>query len=73
MTAQCADLTGLMFATDTDTVDVARRLCSRCRFATRCLVLALVHDERAGVWGGFDAHQRNQIIRTIKARTKETT
>ncbi|MFF3349874.1 WhiB family transcriptional regulator [Streptomyces sp. NPDC002779] len=50
---------------------MAKRLCGRCPVARECLREALVHDEGAGIWGGFNARERRELLRI--AGTLEST
>ncbi|MDT9698165.1 WhiB family transcriptional regulator [Streptomyces sp. P17] len=50
---------------------VAKRLCGRCPVARECLREALLRDEGAGIWGGFNARERRELLRI--ASTLEST
>lgn len=50
---------------------IAKRLCGRCPVARECLREALVRDEGAGIWGGFNARERRELLRI--ASTLEST
>ncbi|MGV9452941.1 WhiB family transcriptional regulator [Streptomyces sp. NPDC003635] len=50
---------------------IAKRLCGRCPVARECLREALVRDEGAGIWGGFNARERRELLRV--AGTLEST
>ncbi|WP_272491821.1 WhiB family transcriptional regulator [Streptomyces cupreus] len=50
---------------------MAKRLCGRCPVARECLREALVRDEGAGIWGGFNARERRELLRI--ASTLEST
>jgi len=38
---------------------VAKAVCSRCPVRRDCLVYAITHSEKAGVWGGLNEDERN--------------
>ncbi|WP_223189328.1 WhiB family transcriptional regulator [Streptomyces sp. TRM68416] len=50
---------------------VAKRLCGTCPVARECLREALLNDEGAGIWGGFNARERRELLRI--ADTLEST
>ncbi|MGW7302949.1 WhiB family transcriptional regulator [Streptomyces sp. NPDC054829] len=50
---------------------IAKRLCGRCPVARECLREALVRDESAGIWGGFNSRERRELLRI--AGTLEST
>jgi len=46
----------------------AKAMCSRCPLVVRCLVVALRRKEPAGVWGGYTARERTQILAAVRKR-----
>ncbi len=44
----------------------AKQLCVECSYTAECLVHALNHDERFGVWGGASAEERREIRRRVR-------
>ena len=41
----------------------AKRVCTRCAVRSECLVYALSHDERFGIWGGLSERERRKLKR----------
>ncbi|UJV42918.1 WhiB family transcriptional regulator [Streptomyces sp. AMCC400023] len=41
---------------------LAKAICGQCACRPSCLTAALERGERAGVWGGLDTEERNQLI-----------
>lgn len=41
----------------------AKRICTACDVKAHCLLYALVHDERFGIWGSFSERERRRIKR----------
>lgn len=41
----------------------ARAVCARCPVTAECLTYALEHDQRHGIWGGYDEHERELLKR----------
>lgn len=48
----------------------AQRICARCDVREECLLYALKHDERFGIWGGLSENDRRKLRR--KARQQVT-
>lgn len=44
-----------------DAAAKARAVCARCPVTAECLDYALANDQRHGVWGGYDEHERAKI------------
>ncbi len=42
-------------------VAVAVAICARCPVRLECLLFALSHDERYGIWGGLTAEDRRSL------------
>ena len=61
------------FSESTDEQEVARAFCRRCEVQTQCLSYALDGEERFGIWGGFTARERSQMMsdRPIRSRCAE--
>lgn len=47
----------------------AKRLCAKCPIQRICLLYAVEHEERFGVWGGFSERERRAMAE--QARTPE--
>lgn len=45
----------------------AKRVCQSCEVAGDCLLYALVHDERFGIWGGLSEKERRALRKAAKA------
>ncbi|MEU6033991.1 WhiB family transcriptional regulator [Actinomadura sp. NPDC047616] len=41
----------------------AKSLCASCDHRQACLNQALANDERSGIWGGYTARERRDMIR----------
>lgn len=52
--------------TDRATERDAKRICCDCPVNTECLLHALKHDEPHGVWGGYSARERKDMLRGSK-------
>ena len=39
----------------------AKRVCSSCDVAAKCLDYALANDERFGIWGGYSERERRRL------------
>jgi WhiB family transcriptional regulator, redox-sensing transcriptional regulator len=39
----------------------AKKICARCGVRQECLTVALVNNERFGVWGGLNNSERRQL------------
>jgi WhiB family redox-sensing transcriptional regulator len=57
--AACAGQVELMYS---EHVGKAKALCKKCPVRPRCLADALARHEPAGVWGGFTAAERNELL-----------
>jgi WhiB family transcriptional regulator, redox-sensing transcriptional regulator len=55
------------FPTGSESIRVARALCSRCAVRAECLEYALTHDRTAGVWGGMTERERKRVRRLRRA------
>lgn len=42
----------------------AKQICRRCPVMAECLIYALDHDERFGVWGGMSERERRKLKRS---------
>jgi hypothetical protein len=45
----------------------AKEVCAECPVRTKCLEYALETDQRHGVWGGLDEHERRELKRRRSA------
>ena len=43
----------------------AKKICLGCEVRAECLVYALAHDERFGIWGGLSERERRRLKRGI--------
>jgi WhiB family redox-sensing transcriptional regulator len=41
----------------------AVQICSRCEVRPECLLYALKHDEKFGIWGGYTTAERAQMLK----------
>lgn len=46
----------------------AKAICARCDVQSECLIFALEHDERFGVWGGKSERERRRLNRGTRPR-----
>lgn len=46
----------------TSEIDKARAVCVECRVRRDCLLVALLEDQRWGVWGGFTYTEREAML-----------
>lgn len=55
----------VFFPTRGEMVDVAaaKAICRECRVRAQCLEMALVDNEKFGIWGGMSERQRRAIRR----------
>ncbi len=49
-------------------VAAAVAVCAGCPVRLECLLFALSHDERYGIWGGFTAEERRSLAKPHGAR-----
>lgn len=67
MDALCAQTDAEVFFPETASPETAspapaaRAVCGRCRVAAECLIYALARNERFGIWGGTNRHDRRRI------------
>ena len=50
----------------------AKTVCEGCEARRECLMLALLRDERFGVWGGLTERARRPLTRLVKASLAST-
>lgn len=43
------------------TTRAAKRVCLACEVRAECLIYALDHDERFGIWGGMSERERRKL------------
>lgn len=46
----------------------AKPICASCEVVERCLMWALKHDERFGIWGGLSERERRHFKKTVSAK-----
>ena len=51
----------------------ARRICARCPVRAQCLAYAVTADERFGIWGGLDPHERHNLRRHLQRKEPAAT
>src|SRR5438477_604003 len=59
----CAGKTGLFFAGDRESIDIAKAICATCPREAECLSEAMTRREVFGVWGGTDPRDRKLLRR----------
>jgi WhiB family transcriptional regulator, redox-sensing transcriptional regulator len=53
-----------------DQIRQARSVCDRCRVESDCLLYALNHRIKHGIWGGLTEQQRQSLIRSRRRSLK---
>ena len=59
--AELADLFFPVNEEDTDRIEAAKAICSRCPVQSACLQYALTRGEDHGVWGGLTEGERREV------------
>ena len=68
--ARCRGTQGVLhFSTYAEDIAAAKAICRLCLVRTKCLALAVWQNEREGVWGGLDEHERRKYYKTLERRT----
>lgn len=65
--AACVGMDSEVFFPETPTgVRAAKQVCAGCEVRQQCLIHALAHTERHGVWGGTSERERRRIRLRIR-------
>ena len=51
----------------------ARQMCETCPVRGQCLAYAVTADERFGIWGGLDPHERHSLCRHLQRKASPAT